>query len=289
MSAPIASETRKPVQREERDQRVVASAGESGGDEHRPDFVAVETGGVGLVVQTRSPDMNCGRAVEETLFDGVPVQRGDRAQPSRDRRPGAAELLEVASERLDVAASHSEQARVPVMAPLRKLPEIERVRLAGQPGVAAEEACERSHLVGTEHVIRDDAHHCGLSHRGSFRDRPEPQHPPDEAIHDQVNLRPYAPHKRRGHGRSTERAPSGQYALVSLRSTHEFIDVRSRASSAAALVSSTCAASIAGSYQKNEGPGDPSEPRPPPAASCSESSRSVPAVRASVSITSQAV
>ena len=48
----------QPVEREQRDQRVIAGAGESGGDEHGAEFVAVQADGVGLVVQLWSADMH---------------------------------------------------------------------------------------------------------------------------------------------------------------------------------------------------------------------------------------
>jgi hypothetical protein len=41
MSAPDRFRDPWPVEREQRDEGVVAGAGESGGDEHRPEFVAV--------------------------------------------------------------------------------------------------------------------------------------------------------------------------------------------------------------------------------------------------------
>ena len=48
----------EPVQREQRDQGVVAGTGQSGSDEHRPDLVTVEAGRVRLIVQARSTDMH---------------------------------------------------------------------------------------------------------------------------------------------------------------------------------------------------------------------------------------
>ena len=77
------------------------------------------------------------------------------------------------------------------MAPLRELAEIEGVGVSGQTGVAAEEACECSQFGIGEHVIGDDAQRRGVSHVGSFQDRPEPRHPsPDEAILNQANPQP---------------------------------------------------------------------------------------------------
>ena len=64
----------QPVQRQQRDQGVIASAGEPGRDQHRADLVAVQAGGVGLVVEPRSTHMHRRRAIEQTFFDRVPVQ-----------------------------------------------------------------------------------------------------------------------------------------------------------------------------------------------------------------------
>ncbi len=58
MFAPIASETRSPFNASNENQRVIAGAGEAGGDEHRADLVAVQAGGVGLVIQAWSAHMH---------------------------------------------------------------------------------------------------------------------------------------------------------------------------------------------------------------------------------------
>ena len=44
----------QPVQREQRDQGVIARRGQSGGDEDGAELVAVEVGDVGLVVDARA-------------------------------------------------------------------------------------------------------------------------------------------------------------------------------------------------------------------------------------------
>jgi hypothetical protein len=48
----------KPVQREQRDRGVITGSGESGGDEHCADLVAVQTSRVGLVVEAWPADMH---------------------------------------------------------------------------------------------------------------------------------------------------------------------------------------------------------------------------------------
>jgi hypothetical protein len=86
MPAPIASDNPQPVQREQRDQRSIEGAGETGGDEHRTDLVAIEPGRVGLVIERRSPTPNIGSGIltrqpTHAIFDprfqdgGMPVLR----------------------------------------------------------------------------------------------------------------------------------------------------------------------------------------------------------------------
>ena len=49
---------------------MIAGAGETGGDEHRPDFVAVQTRGVRLVIQPRPADVDSRGVIEQSFFDG---------------------------------------------------------------------------------------------------------------------------------------------------------------------------------------------------------------------------
>ena len=58
MFAPIASETRNPFNASSEIRAWSRAPGEAGGDEHRADFVAVETGCVGFVVEAWSTNMN---------------------------------------------------------------------------------------------------------------------------------------------------------------------------------------------------------------------------------------
>ena len=50
----------QPVQRQQGDQRVLSGGAEPGGDEQRPDFVAVQAYGMGLVVDPGPADMHRG-------------------------------------------------------------------------------------------------------------------------------------------------------------------------------------------------------------------------------------
>jgi len=114
------------------------------------------------------------RAFQESFFDRVPVQGRDGAQPAGDRCSGPTEVLEVAGERFDVSPRHREQRGATVMAELGELAQIERVRIAGQPRVATEEAGECSEFGVGEDIIGEHGQCRGMGHSGSFRDRPEP-------------------------------------------------------------------------------------------------------------------
>ena len=60
MSAPVASETRRPFSASSEIERVVAGVAEPGRDEHGADLVAIEAGGVRLVVEARTTNMHRG-------------------------------------------------------------------------------------------------------------------------------------------------------------------------------------------------------------------------------------
>ena len=132
---------------------MVAGAGETSGNEHRADFVAVESGGVGLVVEPRSTDVHRWGAVEESFFDGVAVQGGDRAQPARDCRSCPATALKVTGEAFDVVAGDLEQRQLTLLAPGCELAQVQRVRVAGETRVATQEAKQRLLFEIAEHAI----------------------------------------------------------------------------------------------------------------------------------------
>jgi hypothetical protein len=71
----------QPVERKQRDQRVLSGRPEPGSDEEGAELVAVQSGGVRLVVQPRSADVRRRGVLEELFFDGVLVEPGDGAQP----------------------------------------------------------------------------------------------------------------------------------------------------------------------------------------------------------------
>ena len=67
----------QPVQCEQRDQRMLGRGAEPCRDEQGADLVAVQAGGVGLVVQARQADVGGWGVVEQVLLDRVPVESGD--------------------------------------------------------------------------------------------------------------------------------------------------------------------------------------------------------------------
>ncbi|HZA37257.1 MAG TPA: hypothetical protein VE505_20145 [Vicinamibacterales bacterium] len=133
------------IQRQQRDQGVITRPGETGFDEHRPELVAVESNSVGLVVQLRAAHVHGRGVFDQSFLFGVPVEAGDRAQPSCDRRSRSTARLEFACERFDVSPARLEQSHPDRGHPPRELAEIERVGVAGETGIAGQEStqCER--------------------------------------------------------------------------------------------------------------------------------------------------
>jgi len=71
----------QPVEGQQGDQRVFRRRAEPGADQQRAELVAVQSGGVRLVVQAGPADMRGGRVIEQFFLDRVPVETGDGAQP----------------------------------------------------------------------------------------------------------------------------------------------------------------------------------------------------------------
>jgi hypothetical protein len=85
---------------------------EPGGDQERAELVAVQPGGMRLVIEPGTADMSGGRVIEEFFFDRVAVEARDRAQPPGDGGPGAAAGFQVAGEAFNVGAAGTEQPQV---------------------------------------------------------------------------------------------------------------------------------------------------------------------------------
>jgi hypothetical protein len=120
---------------------------EPGGDQQRAELVAVQPGGVGLVVQARPPDMSAGRVIEEFFLHCVLVEPGDGAQPTRHGGLGTASRFQVAGEELDVRTAGLEQAQLVLLAPARELAQVQLVGLADQAAIPARNPANASRSV----------------------------------------------------------------------------------------------------------------------------------------------
>jgi hypothetical protein len=102
-------------------------------------LVAVQAGGVRLVVQPRPPHMRRGRVSEQFFLDGVAVEPGDRAQAAGDGGPGPATGFQVPGEELDISAPGLEEVQLVLLAPAGELAQVQLVRLPGQAAVPGQE------------------------------------------------------------------------------------------------------------------------------------------------------
>jgi len=132
---------------------VLGGCSESGSHKESSDFVAVEPGGMRLVVEARPANMDRWRVIEKLLFDGIAVEAGDSAQAPSDRRASPAASFEVATEALDVGTSRVEEVDAVLLAPRGELAKVEGVRLSGESAVAGEKASERDPLGIAEHGL----------------------------------------------------------------------------------------------------------------------------------------
>ena len=120
------------------------------------ELVAVQGGGVRLVVQPGTADVRGRGMVEELFLNGVPVEPGDGAQPSGDGGAGPPARLQFAGEGLDVGAADREQRQGPGASPAGELAQVEGVGLAGQSAVPGQEAGEGEPLGVGEHRLDRD-------------------------------------------------------------------------------------------------------------------------------------
>ena len=66
----------QPVEREQGDQGVLGRGAQPGGDQEGAELVAVQPGGVRLVVDPGPSDMGGGRVIQQFFLDRVPVEPG---------------------------------------------------------------------------------------------------------------------------------------------------------------------------------------------------------------------
>src|SRR5260370_10205236 len=115
---------------------------EPGGDQQRAELVAVQRGGVRLIVQARPPDMGGRGVIEEFFLDRVLIEPGDGAQPAGDGGTSTSPGFQIAAKAFDVGAADGEQGQGAGAAPGGELTQVQRVRLAGQPAVPGQETSE---------------------------------------------------------------------------------------------------------------------------------------------------
>jgi len=134
----------QPVEREQRDQRMLEWRPEPGRHQQGSHLVAVKSGGMGLVIQPAPPDMRGRGMIQKFLFDGVLVEPGDGGQPPGDGRVSAAPGFQLPGEALDVGPADREQGQGAGAAPGGELAQVQRVRLAGQPAVSGQNPARAS-------------------------------------------------------------------------------------------------------------------------------------------------
>jgi hypothetical protein len=130
----------QPVQREQRDQRMLGRRAEPCGHQQGAQLVAVQGGGMRLIIQPRPPDVGGRGMVQEFFLDRV--LPGDGGQPAGDGRAGAAPGLEFSGEAFDVGAADREQRQGAGPAPGGELTQVQCVGLSCQSAVSGQESRE---------------------------------------------------------------------------------------------------------------------------------------------------
>jgi hypothetical protein len=147
----------QPVEDEQRDQGMLGRLAQAGGHQQGPHLVAVQPGGMRLIVDARSAHMHGRRVSQQAFLFGVAVEAGDRAEPSGDGGPSSAAALQIAGESLDVSPSDLEQVELMIIAPADELAEVQGVGISGQAAVAGQEPSERQpSRIGKDGIERDD-------------------------------------------------------------------------------------------------------------------------------------
>src|SRR6185312_15720003 len=99
-----------PVQREQRDQRVLERWAEPSGDQERAELVAVRGDSMGLVIQPRTADVRGRRIIEQLFFDRVLVEPA-MVHNRRMTVAGPAPGFEFPGEAFDVGAGTPNSGR----------------------------------------------------------------------------------------------------------------------------------------------------------------------------------
>jgi len=98
----------QPVQREQRDQRMLGWRPEPGRHQQRAELVAVQGSGMRLIVHPWPLDMRGRGMVQDLFLDRVLIEPGDGGQPPGDGGAGAASCFQVAGEAFDAGAADRE-------------------------------------------------------------------------------------------------------------------------------------------------------------------------------------
>jgi hypothetical protein len=91
---------------------MLLGSAETSGHQQRANFVAIQTDGVGLIIQAGSADVDRRRVVQKLLFYRVPVEPRHRAQSAGHGGAGGSPVLHVSAEAFDVSAAGLEQVQV---------------------------------------------------------------------------------------------------------------------------------------------------------------------------------
>jgi hypothetical protein len=104
----------------------------------------------------RERDVDCRGVLQQLFFDGVAVEPGDGAQPSRRGGPGLPRGLEVPTEALDVGPAGGEQGQAVAVAPGGELAQVQgrpagsgRCTRARNPANASRSCSENTGPAGT--------------------------------------------------------------------------------------------------------------------------------------------
>ena len=138
---------------------------EPSGDQQGAELVAVQNGGVRLVVHPWPPDTGGRGVLEELLLDRVLVEPGDGTQAPGDSSTGTTARFQVAGEALDVSAADGEHVKGAGAAPASELAQVQRVGLPGQAAVPGQEPGEREPFGVSEGGLAHDVHRGGGQRR----------------------------------------------------------------------------------------------------------------------------
>jgi hypothetical protein len=143
------------VQREQGDKSVLGRRAEPGGDQQRAELVAVQPGGVRLVIDPGPADMGSRVVIQQLFLDRISVEPGDRTEPPGHRGPRPAPGFQVAREALDVRPVGIEQADMMLLAPAGVLAQVQGVRVAVRPVYPARKPANasRSALVNADSAM----------------------------------------------------------------------------------------------------------------------------------------